>query len=184
MLLDFDIEKAIAATSYLIRRNGGTSDMFVLIKKLYYADRTALIKWGKPITGDSFASLKKGPVVSKICYLFKGKGSEANLIEWDTFIHMTERFKVSLRKIPDETSLSERELAVLDESDKTIDKIKGSISDWLHENCPEWTDPHGGSLPIDPNVILRKSGKDEEEIQEVEEANLAVQFAKYLIGPR
>jgi hypothetical protein len=52
MLLDFDIDKAIAATAYLIERGGGTADMLPLIKKLYIADRMALIQWGKSITGD------------------------------------------------------------------------------------------------------------------------------------
>ncbi|HEY6348326.1 MAG TPA: hypothetical protein VI636_02850 [Candidatus Angelobacter sp.] len=54
MFLDFDIDKAIAATAHVIEREGGNDDMFCLIKKLYFADRTALIQWGKSITGDKF----------------------------------------------------------------------------------------------------------------------------------
>jgi hypothetical protein len=36
----------------LIEKEGGTENMFPLLKKLYYADRTALIEWGQSITGD------------------------------------------------------------------------------------------------------------------------------------
>ena len=36
----------------LIEKEGGTENMFPLLKKLYYADRTALIEWGQSITED------------------------------------------------------------------------------------------------------------------------------------
>lgn len=58
MLLDFNIDKSIAATGFLLELEGGTDDMFPLIKKLYYADRSALIGWGQPITGSKLASQK------------------------------------------------------------------------------------------------------------------------------
>ena len=65
MLLDFNIDKSICATGYLIERAGGCEDMFMLLKKVYFADRSALIGWGQSITGDRLASLEKGPVVRR-----------------------------------------------------------------------------------------------------------------------
>ena len=182
MLLDFDIEKATAAAAYIIECQGGEENMFVLIKKLYWADRSALIKWGKTITGDSFASMDKGPIVSTIYDLLKGKGSEKHLIQWNDVICRRENFKIILRKRSDKGMLSEREMEVLDDAEKTINDIRGSIPKWLHKNCPEWKNPHGSSIPIDPSQILRIAKKTEEEIRETEKANEEVRLINYLLG--
>lgn len=182
MLLEFDIKKAVAATAFLIERKGGSEDMYVLIKKLYYADRTALIKWGKSITGDSLASMDQGPVVSTIYDLFKGKGSERNLIEWHDALRRKANFEIVARKAADKGFLSERELAVLRGAASTIDGIRGSIGKWLHHNCPEWQNPQGSSIPIDPSQILRIAKKSEGQIQEIERTQEELRFVSYLLG--
>ena len=184
MLLDFDIKKAIAAAAYLIEREGGAENMFVLLKKLYYADRSALINWGKSITGDELASLKKGPILSGIYDLLKNKGSEKNLIQWSDVIQRQKDFKVVLRKEADKSVLSKREIEVLEESRKTINAIRGSISKWLDKNCPEWRDPGNSSIRIDPSMILRIAKKSEEEIRQIEEANEEIRLLNYLLGAR
>ena len=184
MLLEFDIKKAIAASAYLIECEGGAEDMFVLLKKLYYADRSALISWGKSITGDDLASLRSGPVVSGIYDLLKGKGTQKNLIQWNDVIQRRGNFKIVLRKQADRSALSEREIEVLDHARKTIDSIRGSISNWIHKNCPEWKDPGNSSIPIDPSTILRVAKKSESEIRQIEEANEEIRFLNYLLGAR
>jgi hypothetical protein len=186
MLLDFDIKKAIAATAFLIEREGGTGDMFYLVKELYVADRTALIKWGKSITGDSLASMPKGPVVSGIYNLLKGewKGSTQIQIEWNDVIQRGDGFSVILRKRADKGVLAERESEVLEGARQTIKAIRGSIPKWLHKNCPEWTDPGTSSIPIDPSIILRLANKSEEEILRIEEANEEIRLLNALLGAR
>jgi uncharacterized phage-associated protein len=182
MLLDFDIKKAIAATAFLIEREGGAENMYTLLKKLYYADRTALVKWGKPITGDDLASMDKGPIVSRIYDFLKEKGVEKDLIQWNDVICREPQFRIVLRKEADQGVLSEREMEVLEESRIKINSIRGSIGDWLHKNCPECENPRGSSAPIDPNRILRLAGKTDEEIQEVEQENEEVRLLNYLLG--
>ena|SRR5271157_3285876 len=184
MLLNFDIDKAIAATAYIIERDGGQSDMFPLIKKLYYADRSALIKWGNSITGDSFAALEKGPIVSRIYNLLKGEADESQQIQWNDFIQRKRPYAIVLRKCHDKGVLSERERKVLEESRQTINSIRGSIPKWLHKHCPEWTDPGNSSIPIDPSIILRFAKKSEEEIRQLEEANEELRLLNYLLGHR
>jgi len=184
MLLDFNIDKAIAATAYLIERQGGADSMFYVLKKLYYADRTALISWGAPITGDEFASLRKGPVVSGIYDLMKGKGVPENLKMWSDVIERKGN-TITLKKNQDQGSLSEREKEVLESARKTIEGIKGVlISEWLHANCPEWDDPGDSSIPIDPSTILRKANKSEEEIRNIEHANEELRTLSRLLGTR
>jgi hypothetical protein len=184
MLLDFDINKAIAATAYLISRQGGSESMFILLKKLYYADRSALIKWENSITGDEFASLEKGPIVSGIYDLMKGKGSPRDLALWNEAIKRDGN-TISLKNYSDAGVLSEREKEMLESSRQTIDGIKGVlISTWLHENCPEWQNPGNSSIPIDPSTILRKANKTEEEIREIEHANGELRTLSRLLGTR
>lgn len=184
MLLDFNIKKAIAATALLIEREGGTGDLFYLVKELYYADRTALIRWGKSITGDSLASMEKGPIVSGIYNLLKGRGDEQDQIEWDDVIQKGTGYSYVLRKQPDEGVLSEREKEVLTEARLTIKAIRGSIPKWLHKHCPEWTNPGTSSIPIDPSTILRVAEKSEEEIRHIEEANEEIRLLNLLLGAR
>jgi hypothetical protein len=184
MLLDFDIDKAIAATAYLIEGKGGADDMFCLVKKLYFADRTALIRWGKPVTGDKLASLAKGPIVSGIYDLLKGDGPEEDQIRWNDVIVRKRPYTIVTRKTPNKGVLSDREKEVLDESRKTIDAIRGSIPNWLHKKCPEWTNPGRSSIPIDPSTILRLANKSEDEIRRIEEANEEIRLMNYLLGAR
>lgn len=185
MLLDFNIDKAIAATAYLLEQEGGSDDMFPLIKKLYYADRSALIAWGDSITGDRLASLKKGPIVSMIYNLMKGEGREENQILWDNAITREQPHTIRIRKEVNRGVLSQREMEELEKSRVVINGIRGeTIADWLHRNCPEWTDPGDSSSPIDPSTILRLANKNEEEIRSVEEANDEIRFVKSLLDVR
>jgi hypothetical protein len=184
MLLEFDIDKAIAATAYIIERDGGMSDMFPLIKKVYYADRSALVKWGNSVTGDSLASLEKGPIVSTIYNLLKGKGKEEDQIKWDDVIQRNPPYDITVRKEANRGVLSQRELEILEDSRMTINAIRGSIPEWLHKHCPEWENPGHSSSPIDPSTILRLSQKSEEEIHRLEEANEERRFIKALLSAR
>jgi uncharacterized phage-associated protein len=185
LVLNFNIKKAKAAAAYLIERSGGSQEMFFLIKMLYYADRLALTEWGNSITGDSFASLKKGPIVSEIYNFMKDPATRPNQnpneIEWRESFGRTGN-NISLRKAVEVDVLSEREIYVLEKSRKTIGGIRGSVANWLHDNCPEWEDPHGSSIPIDPATILRIAGRSDEEINEIEQTNKQVQFLSLLMN--
>jgi hypothetical protein len=131
------------------------------------------------------ASLRKGPIVSGIYNLLKGQGRRDYQIEWDDVIQRRGD-TISLRKDGDRDFLSERELEVLEHSRKTIDAvaIQGSIAKWLHDNCPEWTNPGNSSIPIDPSKILRVAKRSEEEIQQIEKDNEEIRILKYLLGSR
>jgi len=183
MLFDFDIEKAIAAVTFLIQKEGGEVDMFLSVKMLYLADKQALINWGKTITGDSFYSLPKGPILSEVYNLFKGKGRAENQAIWDSYFSELVNNTVRPLKEGDIGLLSEREAEVLESARRRIHEIAPwTVAKWLHDTCPEWTDPHGSSTPIDPNVILRNAGKTEEEIRLIEESNETVRLAKLLLS--
>jgi hypothetical protein len=183
--LNFDIRKTIAAVAFLMNQEGGHLDMFLGLKMLYLADKESLIRWGKTITGDSFVSLPKGPVLSEVYNLFKGVAPERDQQEWDTCFSERVNHSIHLLKPVDVELLSEREMEVLEEARKQINNFAPwAVAKWLHETCPEWEDPQGSSAPIDPNVILRNAGRTEEEIQIIEESNRTYSQTRSLLGIR
>jgi hypothetical protein len=166
----FDIDKAIAATAYVIQKGGGRFDVFALVKMLYDANRIALVRFGRSITGDTLASMDKGPIVSDTYDLIKKRGLRANQTKWNHFITEPESHVLRLVKIPDLGVLSTRELAILDEAFKEISAIPPYwLSSWTHQRFPEWKDPKGSSLRIDPAEILRIEKKSDKEISEIED---------------
>ena len=182
MFFDFDIRKTISAVAFLMKREGGRLDMFLTLKMLYLADKEALVKWGKPITGDSFVSMDKGPVLSRTYNLFKGKDSEYQA-QWNAAF--TERLDNSIypNGAVDLELLSEREMEALETARIQINSLApGAVADWLHRICPEWQDPQGSSIPIDPDTILRKAGKTENELRIMDASNEAFRYAKALIN--
>ena len=186
MPLDFDIKKAIAAVAFLLQGQGKELDMFLGLKMLYLADKTALIQWGKTITGDSFVSMKKGPVLSRIYDLFRGTAKDKkSQQEWDTFFSQRVSNGVRLLKSVDTGILSQREMETLE---KARQEILGcapwEVADWLHQTCPEWEDPKGSSRPIDPEVILRNAGRTDDDIQTIKESNSTFVNTKEFLGIR
>ena len=181
-----DLNKAIAATAYLIQKAEGRYDVFVLIKTLYYADRKGLVKYGRTITGDKFVSMDKGPVVSNIYDLIKGKqirGHPQALAQWRKFISERESHLLRIKTMPEMGYLSVREMELLDEAFKTISEIPAYwLADWTHQVFPEWKDPTGSSLPIDPKKILRIEKKSEKEISEMEEELATVNQLKSFVA--
>src|ERR1700723_1042474 len=66
MALKFDETKATQAAAFLLKMRGGRMHYLKLIKLLYLADRTALLRWGVPISTDHYVSMDHGPVLSNI----------------------------------------------------------------------------------------------------------------------
>jgi uncharacterized phage-associated protein len=185
MLLDFDIQKTLSAIAFLIQREGGELDMFLALKMLYLADKEALIHWGKTITGDSFASLPKGPVLSRTYDLFKGAGPKKEQEQWNSCFSERVNQAIHLLKDVDTGLLSEREMETLESARIRIHEVAPwDVADWLHKTCPEWQDPKDSSTPIDPSTILRNAGKSEEEIRLIEESNDSFRLAKTILGGR
>src|ERR1700686_3569738 len=62
--------------------------------------------------------------------------------------------------------------------DKFVSMPKGPVA------CPEWEDPKGSSIPINPRVILRNAGRTDEDIKTIEESNRAFVHTQELLGIR
>ena len=184
MKFAFNIEKAIAATGFLIEISEGKIDVFQLLKTLYLADRTAIAMLGAPIVGDDYVSLPKGPVLSTTYDCLKGNARVEFQKPWST--NFTDRVGHAIRtKKPVSTErLSQWEKKALKKALKTISSVpKGNLSAWSHKVFPEWKDRGTSSSPIDLVEMLRAQNKTDQEILVIQdEAESAYCLSQLLTG--
>lgn len=162
----FDERKATEAASFLLDLRGGRMHYIKLIKLLYLADRTALLRWGAPITTDRFVSMEHGPVVSNIFNLITKDVSKRI---WSQVI--SDPFgddEIELRKKTSFDHLSRAEEKLLSDifSEYGHRNRWELIHDVMHK-LPEWRDPGNSSIPIKIREILAAGGQNEQEIKSV-----------------
>ena len=169
----FDINKTVAAAAFIAQKRSGGISIFVLLKKMYAAEREALTSWHRSITGDNFCSMKGGVVLSRTYNLIKGEIRGADGDIWSAHFGPRIGDKVKLNTAPDFDYLSQRERDALDRADARIEaliKQHGLIKDILHEAWPEWKNPEGtgrGSIPLEIQEILSQETRDDDEIQRI-----------------
>lgn len=164
MNFHFNEKRSTQAAAFLIKRNGNKLNYMKLIKLLYIVDRTALIKWQQPITGDKYYSLPHGPVVSTILDKISSGPNPAVKDYWSSVIQKSTEDSYAVTTIADSVNdeLSKREINLLEGID---DKFKNfspwDMVDFCHQNLPEWKDPNGSSDQIKIIDILKASISNE-----------------------
>lgn len=160
-----DERKAAQAAAFLIKKHGVPLSFFRLIKLLYLADRKALLEMGAPLTGDIMVSMDKGPVLSTIYNIIKGRQSSA---EWSNLINPPIDHLLSLRNNdPPTDELSEYDIEILECVYKRYAYAQNLVQ-YLHM-LGEWKNPRGSVLPINPQDILVAEHRSAEEIKRVAE---------------
>lgn len=180
MRFTYNARKAAQAAGYLLQKRGGVMSYLKLLKLLYLADRQCLLERGNTITGDRFVSMPHGPVLSQT-YDAISTGGNA---EWEDIIEDRADREVALRNGPHNwDELSPYELRVLDAVYEKFGHLsRWAVRDYTH-SLPEWRDPQGSSLPIDPVEILRDEGKSPELIEDyVGDAEQVAIFDRLLAG--
>lgn len=161
----FDARKAADAAAFLIQRHGGEMNYMKLIKLLYVAERTSLDRFGRPIIGDRYVSMKFGPVVSKVYNLIK---EEEDYLPWSVLIEKVSDTTVAVRSEPDLGSLSDADIAILTEVSDLYQKMdQFKLSKLTHDEFEEWTNPGNSSRPITVERVLEVLGKSPEEIDRI-----------------
>lgn len=157
----FAEEKTAAAAAFLLREAGGGMEYIRLLKLLYLADREAWNRLGRPITGDDYVSMDHGPVLSKTYNLIKAEGDQQDPTgPWQATVERAGRYDVALRGEPNLGPLSEAEVEILGDTHERFRTMKTwDLIDHLHKTLPEWTNPKGTSIEIDPEDILKALGK-------------------------
>lgn len=162
----YNPRKAAQTAAFLVRLNGGRMDVFSLIKVLYLSDRRALVERGRPITGDVMVSMPHGPVLSRIYDEIKAP-AEVQDESWSKHLKGRDENMVSLREQnPASDELSDYERAILTETHSNYAHYGPMELRAITHRLPEYVDPQGSSIPIDPVKILREEGWSDEEIEE------------------
>jgi uncharacterized phage-associated protein len=178
----FREDKATQAAAILLRARGGTMSYMKLLKLLYLADREALIRWGRPITYDSYVAMKNGPVLSRTYNLVSQGDPPGEESLWTTCISEPEHYSVSLKGDCDADQLSDAEEELLLE----IFGLFGAKGRWdlveFTHTLPEWSDPGDSALPIGYEAILRGAGKSEAESAEIVQELEQVAVGDLLFG--
>jgi len=162
---NFDERPAADAAGYLLTLHGGTMNYMRLIKLLYVAERESLSRFGRPILGDRYVSMKHGPVLSHVYDLVMTDPPEG---PWARHIQRFRPHAVSLRAQPRLDSLSRADLQILTEVAELYQKFdQFHLRNMTHEEFEEWQDPGDTSREIPAERILEVLGKSPEEIERV-----------------
>lgn len=180
----FREEKTTEAAARLLWHRGGKMSHLKLVKLLYLLDREALLRWGRPVTCDSYVSMPHGPVLSfTLDRINEPEFSQGAY--WHEHIAPKANHEVRLKQGPGtlpNAHLSPAEEALVDE----VFQKYGHLTRWelrdLTHTLPEWEDPQGSSRPIDPADILRSSGFTEDQIREIEDDLEEARLADSLFG--
>jgi uncharacterized phage-associated protein len=171
--------KATQVAAYFIKSNGKHINYTKMIKLMYLADREALKKWNRPITGGSYVSMVNGPVLSEVYDWIRGKTENKY---WLCSIKK-DGFNTVLVQDPGDGELSEAEIKLLNEIDKKFKKYTfGAMIDYCHTHIKEWEDPSGSSLPIANEKLLSFIGKEPKEIKKIEQEISDFHFAHAVFG--
>ena len=183
-MMRFNERKATQAAAYLLKRRGGRMSYLKLIKLLYFCDRAALARWGRPITTDRYFSMARGPVLSHVLDLVNDGDAPGEEVVWGAAVSAPENYEVQLKADPGDDELSEAEVSVLEEVFRQYGhKSRWELVDLAHE-LPEWKDPEGGAIPISYRDILAAQGISEEEIGAIEEEICGIAATEELVGAR
>lgn len=182
MPVSYREDRATQAAARLIELHGGSINVMKLIKLLYYLDRTALLRWGRPITFDFYFSLNHGPILSVTLNNINAQPGPYAPEYWSQYIGERRGYDVQLiRKAPvDQLSPVEEKLI------EEIFDTYGGMDEWqlsdLSHRLPEWTYPEGSNRPIAIEDILRGENFSDEEVAEIVEGLEAEAVAQRLLA--
>lgn len=165
-------EKLIQIVSYILSKYGGALNYTKLIKLLYLADRKAFAQCGYSITGDTYVSMKNGPVLSGLYDLIKNKAADKSLQKyWNANFQTTDYDVRTAHDIKSYGKLSDFEMETLDRIDAQFHNFTYlEMIDYVHDpkNCPEWQETTS-SIPLLKSEILKKLGFSDKEIRLMQE---------------
>jgi uncharacterized phage-associated protein len=182
MPLTYREDKATQAAALLLAKHQGRMSHMKLVKLLYFADRTALLRWGRPITFDWYYSLDHGPILSFTLNRLNEDVDPGGPSYWHQYISERQEHEVVLLRSAPADQLSRAEQELLGEIFATLgDKTQWQLRDLSH-GLPEWQNPQGSRMPIEIEDILRAEGVPEEQVQEIRDALEAEGAAERLLG--
>jgi len=185
--MGFNVRKAAQVVAFFTRERGGSLDVIDAVKLAYLGDRRSMALYDTPILADEFYSMPQGPVGSTTYDLIKGSRTNQQTAIWQRYIKGPKELKLTLTREFSDGDFGELSAADLEILYWVAQKFRKltlfKLADYLHDNCPEWTDPHGGSALIPYRKIFEALGKKngvelERRIIEFKNLKAAIEEAK------
>lgn len=179
-----EIKTTQAVTLFLQKSDGRKMNYMKLIKLLYLADREALLRWSRPITGDTYFAMKNGPVLSNVLNIINYGEDPEDDSYWYKYITKPSDYMVELTEsVPEQDKLSKREIALIDEIfDKFNEFDQWDLVKICHDILPEWKDPGNSREAIQIDDILREEKISDEEIEEIKEESDNLNYVKEILS--
>jgi uncharacterized phage-associated protein len=112
----FNEKKATQAAAQFLDFRGGHMNYMKLIKLLYMLDREALLRWGRPVTFDTYFSMRLGPVLSDVHDLItEPQDPDLGPSFWSAHISEPSHYSVGIVDDPGSDELSEAEMKLIEE---------------------------------------------------------------------
>ena len=115
MQLSFNQKKTTQAAARFLRLANGRMNYMKLLKLLYLTDRGALLRWGRPVSGDKYFLMKLGPVLSEVHDLITEVPCPSDENFWTKYISPPSNYEVELKADPGNEELSRAEERLIDE---------------------------------------------------------------------
>jgi len=157
----FREDKTTQMAATFLRLAGGRMHSLKLMKLLYLADRKMLTVHGKPITYDQWISMDNGPVLRTT---YDQINDESPSTYWKSNI-ATKGKDVVLCEDPGTEDLSRAEDTIIEETFAVFGHLASCDLVELLQGYPEWESPHGSSIEIPYQTVLRCAGFSEEDIE-------------------
>jgi uncharacterized phage-associated protein len=183
--MTFNEKKTTQAAARFLSLANKHMNYMKLIKLLYLMDRNALIRWGRPVTGDKYYSMRLGPVLSEVRNLITEPAAPEQEGFWVKYISRYSEWEVTLLHDAGHDELSEAEEALIDEVYREFGGYEPfELVKYLHEKIPEWKAVMQGRVPIRYSDILRTTQMSPEEIAAIRHEINEVDRVHQLFSPR
>lgn len=129
-----------------------------ICKLLYYADKEHLIRYQRPIIGDTYYKLPNGPVPSYGLNMLRGKSSDAYLALLRAAVEV-KGWQIIPKKDPDMSVFSKSDIKILEEIRDNFGKLDAyAVRDKSHKES--WWDKIEYNSRIDFELLI--DGNDEQ----------------------
>lgn len=183
---DFSLDTMIEALAYLASK--GLPDLTKLkaVKLLYFADRYHLLKYGRPIIGDSYSCMPFGPVPSESLNIINGVLAGADEVSDPVRERFTARLEFRKRPFQKHPRLTAKVSPNLDRlSMSEIEALDATVAEYGRKSANELVTlshghaawriadeqrAEGSSVPMPYELFFEDAGDDEKKVLAVAEA--------------
>jgi uncharacterized phage-associated protein len=171
-------DKLIEAILFLISRAAErkcTLTQYDIVKSLFFADKSHLNRFGRPITFDNYVAMPNGPVPSLAYSILKNEADLAALglreVPWDRVVGEHSNPKACLYRNPkraaSEDVLSESDMEALSDALATVMGLTfGQIKKLTHQDpayVAAWGDGESNNAPMSYGMLFDVPDFDEAE---------------------